>query len=722
VKFGIDLEIDKSKYISFFKKLFFGLGNIYNGALDFLSFFYAIFLTDVVNLSPVYGSIVFFVSIVWEALFVPFVGQLSDNTKSRLGRRRLYFLIGIVPVFITFFLLWYPPVLNTVLAKFIYVLITSILFRSVFNLVMIPYDAMRAQITRDYNDRNILNIFCLGFSVLSTLLILVVPMYMTGVLNSQRTVFFNMAVIFGSIFSMVWVGVFLSTKDSDEPVVKKRRTRVFKGFFQPLRIKSFRILTIMYIVVSVGLSIMSLLYLYYMKYYMGVNVTVRSATVIIPFALAVIAQAGIIPFMLKLSRLQSKSLGYILSGIIWCGGGYLLFILPPNSSKIMLGICVTLLGIGISGTLLMLNSMRGDVTDVGEFYFGEKREGSISGLMLFLRKISMAIAQSLTLLALGLAGYVKPVLTDVGGILKAVEQPQPEMVLFVIRFFISIIPVALVTWGIINAVKYPVSCRIHNKLIKFLKEKNEAEKIDELAKEDLENKLIKPGKRERFEFILRVWRGFYHEFNVKGTEKVIRSKPAVFVGNHAGTFGPVIIQIFFPFKLRPWVVSYVTSKEKCEEHLLNVFFKENLIIKAPWNKILAKIMANLCSWVMGSKAAQAIPVYRSDRMVIQTFRKSVEALEENYNIMLFPENSNTEFSENIRDFYTGFVTIAKKYYKETGKEVLFYPVYIDKDKHNVTIGDSTRYDSSKDFKEERDRIAHYLRDYIDNLANIQKQE
>src|SRR5512137_2115313 len=99
----------KSDKLSFWRKLGYGLGDIYGGgAGTLISFFYLVFLTDVVQLNPGLAGVVILISKLYDAVTDPFEGVLSDRTRTRLGRRRPYLLAGIGLVLASFVALFYP--------------------------------------------------------------------------------------------------------------------------------------------------------------------------------------------------------------------------------------------------------------------------------------------------------------------------------------------------------------------------------------------------------------------------------------------------------------------------------------------------------------------------------------------------------------------------------------------------------------------------------------
>src|SRR5512141_1373036 len=109
--------------LTFWQKLGYGLGDFYGGgAGTLISFFYLVFLTDVVRISPGLAGTVILVSKIYDSITDPFEGVLSDRTRTRLGRRRPYLLAGIPLVFLSFFGLFYPASFESETARFWFVI------------------------------------------------------------------------------------------------------------------------------------------------------------------------------------------------------------------------------------------------------------------------------------------------------------------------------------------------------------------------------------------------------------------------------------------------------------------------------------------------------------------------------------------------------------------------------------------------------------------------
>ncbi|KUK14813.1 MAG: Sugar (Glycoside-Pentoside-Hexuronide) transporter, partial [Petrotoga mobilis] len=412
-------------------KLFYASGDIFGGgAFNIINFFYAIFLTDVIGLKMQYIAPILLIGRIWDAVTDPLMGFITDNTRTKFGRRRPYLLAGTFLVFISFFTLWYPASFPNQLGKFIYALIAYLTFTTVYTMVMTPYTALGAELTLDYNERTSLNSYRLAFSIGAGLVCAVFPMIIVNAFSDIRTGYIVMAISFGLIFSFPWIGVFLFTKERKEFSKEKSTFNFFNMFFEPFKIKSFRLLIAMYLLAYLSIDVVSTIFAYYTKYYIGNEG-------LLPIALAAlfITEIVFIPFYAFVAKKTSKNISYILGALVWCVAGFILFTFSPDVTMFQVILMAAIIGAGVSAVAVMPHTIFGDVTDVAELKFGKREEGTLSGLMTFVRKVASGLAVAGVTFSLGIAGFVNPI--------DGVEQPQPETFLFVLRFIISLVPIFL---------------------------------------------------------------------------------------------------------------------------------------------------------------------------------------------------------------------------------------------------------------------------------------
>ena len=90
---------------------------------------------------------------IWEALTDPLMGNISDNTQTRWGRRRPYIFIGSILCMVLFALIWSPPAGWSPKAIGWYFMGMTFLFYTVYTVFTIPWGALGLELTSDYNER-----------------------------------------------------------------------------------------------------------------------------------------------------------------------------------------------------------------------------------------------------------------------------------------------------------------------------------------------------------------------------------------------------------------------------------------------------------------------------------------------------------------------------------------------------------------------------------------
>ena len=178
--------------INFRTKLAFGTGDLGTAITSMILISYlSPFLTDVAGLSPILAGRTQLVGKIWDAVNDPMVGFASDRTQSKEGRRYPWMIWGAIPFGVFFFLQWIVPDLNQ-WGLFWYYTIISILFNAFYTIVNLPYTALTAELTEDYNERTSLNSFRFAFSISGSILALVIALILSGIFpnNSNQQYMF----------------------------------------------------------------------------------------------------------------------------------------------------------------------------------------------------------------------------------------------------------------------------------------------------------------------------------------------------------------------------------------------------------------------------------------------------------------------------------------------------------------------------------------------------
>ena len=89
----------------------------------------------------------------WDAVTDPIIASISDNARTRFGRRKPFILLGTLLSAVLCVLLWMPPLGLGEMGLFVYFLTISVLFYTAFTFFVIPYSALGVEMTSDPNDR-----------------------------------------------------------------------------------------------------------------------------------------------------------------------------------------------------------------------------------------------------------------------------------------------------------------------------------------------------------------------------------------------------------------------------------------------------------------------------------------------------------------------------------------------------------------------------------------
>jgi GPH family glycoside/pentoside/hexuronide:cation symporter len=132
------------------------INNLLPGALGVFSFF----LLTAFGMDPFLAGLLGGLPRLFDALTDPIMGYISDNTRSRFGRRRPYIFIGALLSGILFILLWQLDPANSQAYNFWYFLILSMIYIIGNTIFSTPLIGLGYEMTSDYNERTRL----MGFS------------------------------------------------------------------------------------------------------------------------------------------------------------------------------------------------------------------------------------------------------------------------------------------------------------------------------------------------------------------------------------------------------------------------------------------------------------------------------------------------------------------------------------------------------------------------------
>ena len=247
--------------LSFWQKFFYGFGDTSNTvSYTVTSLLFLFFLTDVAHLNPALAGVVLLAGKFWDAVTDPLTGYVSDHLHTPLGRRRPFFVGAALPFALTFVLMWVVPQRLSQGGLFVYYAFAYSLHITFFTAYAVPYQALAAELTGDYDERTALNSFRMFFSIVLGLVAAVVPRAIVERFVSAPRGYVAMAWVVAAIIVVPPLVVFVTTREPPLAAVGRRaRDSFIAEVRQVLANKPYRSALLMYLFTwsrrSFGLSV-----------------------------------------------------------------------------------------------------------------------------------------------------------------------------------------------------------------------------------------------------------------------------------------------------------------------------------------------------------------------------------------------------------------------------------------------------------------------------------
>lgn len=453
----VDAAPVKPKKLSVLFKLIYGSGDFGKASFNTLrQIFYAIFLTDVVGLDPRLASFAALVSIIWDAINDPIVGALSDNVRTKWGRRRPFLLLFAVPFGLAFLLLWWAPPWQTQAMLMVHITLAYMISDTIQTLITVPYISLTPEIAGDYDERTSLTTFRMLWNLIASLLTAaaapaIVDMMVANGSTLQQA-YLVVAAIFGGMAIFPFLVIFAVVREKETPPVQTKEMGVsFKSTIKELLQNTpFRYATGIYVANWIAFDVVSLMLPYFLLYWIGrgnllakanifgMSVGLETAALGSIFIVAILT----LPLWNWLAQKLSKQKAYAIGIILWIIIESLVFSLKQGDINYML-ILAVLVGVFTSNAHILPEAMFPDVIDWAELKTNHRREGTYYGAIHFIRKLASAIASFLSLQVLGWAGYQVPpgdasTFTQAAGTLTAIRfltGPMIVILLLVALYF-----------------------------------------------------------------------------------------------------------------------------------------------------------------------------------------------------------------------------------------------------------------------------------------------
>ena len=206
---------------------------------------------------------------------------------------------------------------------------------------------------------------------------------------------------------------------------------------------------------------------------------------------------------------------------------------------------------------------------------------------------------------------------------------------------------------------------------------------------------------------------FYPKIGVEGQEN-IPEEATIIVGNHSQMNGPIASELYTPGSHYIWCAGEMMHLKDVPAYAFEDFWSQKPKWTHPGYKLLSYIIAPLAACIFNN--ARTIGVYHDTR-ILATFKNTVKKLQEGKSVVIFPEH-DVKHNHIVYDFQDKFIDIAKLYYKKTGKELQFVPMYIAPKLKKICLGKPIQFCATEPMEAERSRICTYLMDEITAIAEV----
>lgn len=385
----------------------------------YLMFFY----TDIFGIDAAIVGTMFLVTRIWDSLFDPVVGVISDRTETKWGKFRPYLLWVAIPFGVLGVLTFTTPDLS-VSGKIVYAYITYSLMMMVYSLINVPYASLLGVMSSDPKERTAFSsyrmIFAFGGSILAFLLIEpLVDFFSTQGDTVNLTFGWSMsAVVFAVIAAVFFLCTFLWTKERIRPI-KETGNSLKEDVGDLFKNKPWWILLGAGIAALIFNSIRDGAAVYYFKYYATASDTFNlgilgSALSLTTLYLVLGQGANIVGifFVTPISNHIGKKKTYLFA-MVFATIFSILFYFVEKDNIILMLVLQVLISACAGSIFPLLWSMYADIADYSEWKTGRRATGLIFSSSSMSQKFGWSIGGALTGWLLAYYGFKANVVQSV---------------------------------------------------------------------------------------------------------------------------------------------------------------------------------------------------------------------------------------------------------------------------------------------------------------------
>lgn len=403
------------------QKAAFGTGNLVVNLLPGALGVFQFFLLTAFGIDPFLAGLLGGLPRLLDALTDPIMGYITDNTKSRFGRRRPYIFIGALLSGIMFAVLWQLNPDNSQMYNFWYFLTFSFIFIIANTIFATPYIGLGYEMTPDYNERTRL----MGFAqTIGQLAWMIVPWFWVLIANpdlfeTQAIGVRRLSIFVGGICMVLGILPALFCKEVNQENITNRDdltlkniSKNFKSLLRSMVLifknKPFVRLCGATFLVFNGFQLVASFSYFIILFYMFDGNYGDAGTWPAWFSTvsALFTAFLIIPIVTWMANRWGKRNAFIISTFISIIGYALKWWGFSPGNPWFMFMPVPLMVFGIVGLFTLMMSMTADVCDLDEFKNGmPRKEGTFGAIYWWMVKLGQALALVLGGLVLKLIGF-----------------------------------------------------------------------------------------------------------------------------------------------------------------------------------------------------------------------------------------------------------------------------------------------------------------------------
>lgn len=388
------------------------------------------YLTDVVGLGAAIAGLIVFVPKFWDVVIDPFVGRISDRHAERHGRRP-FLLWGGLLLAAAFALLFAGPTSVPVVSGS-YVVVLFMMCATAFTFFQVPFMAMPAEMTADYDERTRLMTWRVVVLALAILVSGGVSPLLVNALGGEPTAdgYRLMGVFVGLLIAVGAVGAYRGTARAPERRVPAAVGSIGQQLRLIAQVSDFRSLLLTFVIQALGIGALLAAVAYAAK-----DLLDSSLAATLLFVAFVGPALVVTPLWERVARRRDKRHGYLLASLTMIVGMLALVVAQTGSLVLTCG-AAGIAGIGYAGAQVFPLAMLPDVAARDAVRSGENRIGVFAGVWTAGETLGMALGPVAFAGVLALGGYLS---SEEGQSLV-----QPDSARLAIALGFSVLPAVLV--------------------------------------------------------------------------------------------------------------------------------------------------------------------------------------------------------------------------------------------------------------------------------------